>query len=176
MGFVVAWGQERLSRMGSAGSLRPFELGCVMTTAATQPTRGNLPVELTSFVGRGPGLNELRPLLSSAYVITLTGPGRIGNSRFALRAARRTSAHFPDGVSAKWHSHEPGGLGMGGGILWTARASRAVARRGRCAIRRAWASCQCFRSGMSITTRARRRSSPAWVNCGTAVAGSGAAL
>jgi len=165
-----------LSRMGSAGSLRPFKFGCVMATAATQPTRGNLPVELTSFVGRGPALNKVRLLLPSAYVITLTSPGGIGNSRFALRAACRNERHFPDGVSAKWHGHEPGGLGMGGGILWTARASGAIARRGRCAIRRAWASCQCFRIGMSITTRARRRSAPAWANCGAAVAGSGAAL
>ena len=44
-----------------------------MTTAVPQPTRGNLLVELTSFVGRGPELNEVRRLLSSACVITLTG-------------------------------------------------------------------------------------------------------
>jgi len=170
------FGTGTLEPDGQRGVVRPFKFGCVMTTAVTQPTRENLPVELTSFVGRSPELNEVRRLLSSACVITSTGPGRTGKSRLGLRTARRNERHFPDGVSPKWHGHEPGGLGIGGGILWTARASGAVARRGRCAIRRTWASCRCFRSGMSITTCARRRSAPAWMNCGTAVVGSEAAL
>jgi hypothetical protein len=72
-----------------------------MTTAVTQPARGNLLVELTSFVGRGPELNEVRRLLSSACVITLAGPGGTGQSRLALRTARRNERHFPDGVSSK---------------------------------------------------------------------------
>jgi predicted ATPase len=59
---------------------------------------GNLPVELSSFVGRGRELSEVRRLLSSAHVITLTGPGGIGKSRLALRAARRLERSFPDGV------------------------------------------------------------------------------
>jgi hypothetical protein len=65
-----------------------------MTTAVTQPTRGNLLVELTSFVGRRPELNEVRRLLSSACVITLTGPGRTGTSPLALLEPGGTSATF----------------------------------------------------------------------------------
>ncbi len=59
---------------------------------------GNLPVELSSFVGRGRELSEVRRLLSSAHMITLTGPGGIGKSRLALRAAHRLERSFPDGV------------------------------------------------------------------------------
>jgi non-specific serine/threonine protein kinase len=64
----------------------------------SRPTAGNLPVELSSFVGRSRELNEVRRLISGAHVITLTGPGGIGKSRLALRAARRLERHFPDGV------------------------------------------------------------------------------
>jgi non-specific serine/threonine protein kinase len=69
-----------------------------MATELKQSTAGNLPVELTSFVGRGRELTEVKRLLSGARVITLTGPGGIGKSRLALRAARRLIRHFPDGV------------------------------------------------------------------------------
>ena len=61
-------------------------------------TAGNLPVELSSFVGRAAELSEIRKLLSTAHVITLAGPGGIGKSRLALRAAHKLGRHFPDGV------------------------------------------------------------------------------
>ncbi len=69
-----------------------------MATGLKQSTAGNLPVELSSFVGRGRELGEVRKLLSSARVIMLTGPGGIGKSRLALRAAHRLGRHFQDGV------------------------------------------------------------------------------
>jgi predicted ATPase/DNA-binding CsgD family transcriptional regulator len=59
---------------------------------------GNLPVELSSFVGRDRELAEVRRLLPVTHAITLTGPGGIGKSRLAVRAARRLGRHFPDGV------------------------------------------------------------------------------
>jgi predicted ATPase/DNA-binding CsgD family transcriptional regulator len=69
-----------------------------MTATLGQTSVGNLPVELSSFVGRSRELNEVRRLISSAHVITVAGPGGIGKSRLALRAARRLERHFPDGV------------------------------------------------------------------------------
>ena len=59
---------------------------------------GNLPVELDSFVGRGQELSELKRLLASSHLITVTGPGGIGKTRLALRSAHRLGRHFPDGV------------------------------------------------------------------------------
>jgi predicted ATPase/DNA-binding CsgD family transcriptional regulator len=61
-------------------------------------TAGNLPVELNSFVGRDRELSEVRMLLAVARAITLTGPGGIGKSRLALRAAHKLARRFPDGV------------------------------------------------------------------------------
>jgi predicted ATPase/DNA-binding CsgD family transcriptional regulator len=59
---------------------------------------GGLPVELSSFVGRGRELSEIRRLLPVAHTVTLTGAGGIGKSRLALRVAHRLGRHFPDGV------------------------------------------------------------------------------
>ena len=60
--------------------------------------RGNLPVELNSFVGRARELAEVKGLLAAARVVTLAGPGGIGKSRLALRAGHLLGRYFPDGV------------------------------------------------------------------------------
>jgi len=59
---------------------------------------GNVPVELTSLVGRARELTEVKRLLAAARVVTLTGPGGIGKSRLALRAAHQLGLYFPQGV------------------------------------------------------------------------------
>lgn len=60
----------------------------------------NLPVELTSFIGREDELATIRALLLTAEVrlLTLTGPGGTGKTRLAVEAARRLTADFPDGI------------------------------------------------------------------------------
>jgi non-specific serine/threonine protein kinase len=69
-----------------------------MASELKQSTSSNLPVELTSFVGRGRELSEIKRLLAVARAITLTGAGGIGKSRLALRAAHKLGRRFPDGV------------------------------------------------------------------------------
>src|SRR5262249_24398480 len=69
-----------------------------MARTRSYSTPGNLPVELSSFVGRGRELLEIRRLLAVAHAVTLTGAGGIGKSRLALRAAHKLGRHFPDGV------------------------------------------------------------------------------
>ena len=59
---------------------------------------GNVPVELTSFVGRARQLAETKRLLPATRVVTLTGRGGIGKSRLALRAAHKLGRYFPQGV------------------------------------------------------------------------------
>ncbi|MEU1165526.1 AAA family ATPase, partial [Streptomyces sp. NPDC005921] len=48
---------------------------------------GNLPLELTAFVGRSAELGELARALESARLVTVTGVGGVGKSRLAARAA-----------------------------------------------------------------------------------------
>ena len=57
-----------------------------------------LPVETTGFVGREPELARLTALLGHARLVTVTGPGGVGKTRLALRAAARAAARFADGV------------------------------------------------------------------------------
>src|SRR6516162_9374339 len=57
-----------------------------------------LPAELTSFVGRRQELREVKRLLTTTRLLTLTGSGGCGKTRLALRAAADMSRGFPDGT------------------------------------------------------------------------------
>ncbi|HLZ71093.1 MAG TPA: adenylate/guanylate cyclase domain-containing protein [Dehalococcoidia bacterium] len=58
----------------------------------------NLPLQLTSFVGRERELAEVTGLLREQRLVTLTGPGGTGKTRLALQAAAEALDAFPDGV------------------------------------------------------------------------------
>jgi predicted ATPase/DNA-binding CsgD family transcriptional regulator len=60
--------------------------------------RSNLPAELTSFVGRRGELREVKRLLGTTRLLTLTGSGGAGKTRLALRAAADLARGFPDGA------------------------------------------------------------------------------
>src|ERR1044072_2065905 len=64
----------------------------------TRRQAGNLPAELTSFVGRRHELTETKRLLSAGRMVTLTGVGGVGKTRLALRVAAEMSRAFPDGA------------------------------------------------------------------------------
>jgi predicted ATPase/DNA-binding CsgD family transcriptional regulator len=58
---------------------------------------GNLPAETTSFVGRRRELAELRRRLTEARLVSLVGPGGVGKTRLAIRAAADLSRGFRAG-------------------------------------------------------------------------------
>ncbi len=58
----------------------------------------NLPAEVTSFVGRRQELREVKRLLTTTRLLTLTGSGGAGKTRLALRAAAEMARGFPGGV------------------------------------------------------------------------------
>jgi predicted ATPase/DNA-binding CsgD family transcriptional regulator len=58
----------------------------------------NLPLELSSFVGREGELAEVKRLLESTRLLTLTGPGGCGKTRLALASASELVEGFKDGV------------------------------------------------------------------------------
>jgi predicted ATPase/DNA-binding CsgD family transcriptional regulator len=68
------------------------------TLLAAQRRAGALPVEVTGFVGRERELASLAGLLGGARLVTVTGPGGVGKTRVALRAAANATAGFTDGV------------------------------------------------------------------------------
>src|SRR5919112_6106586 len=58
----------------------------------------NLPVQLSSFVGREKELAEVKQLLENNRLLTLTGSGGCGKTRLALAVAGEMVGGFEDGV------------------------------------------------------------------------------
>lgn len=60
---------------------------------------GNLPVQVTSFLGREGDLARIGAVMDQARVVTLTGVGGVGKTRLALQVAEQASAslRYPDG-------------------------------------------------------------------------------
>lgn len=58
----------------------------------------NLPLDLTSFIGREREVMELERLLSQSRLLTITGPGGAGKTRLAVHVAQNIQASFPDGI------------------------------------------------------------------------------
>ena len=59
---------------------------------------GNLPVQSTSFIGRGREVADLVGLVRMHRLVTLTGVGGVGKSRLAVQVAGVLVPEFPDGV------------------------------------------------------------------------------
>jgi predicted ATPase/DNA-binding CsgD family transcriptional regulator len=74
-------------------------LEAVLTAPSTRDSqRHNLPVALTSFVGRREELAEVGRLLRDSRLVTLTGSGGCGKTRLAFQAAAGLTSTHPDGV------------------------------------------------------------------------------
>lgn len=59
---------------------------------------GNLPAEVTSFVGRRRELTSTKRALARSRLVTLTGVGGVGKTRVAERVARDRRRAYPHGV------------------------------------------------------------------------------
>ncbi|HET6964549.1 MAG TPA: adenylate/guanylate cyclase domain-containing protein [Acidimicrobiales bacterium] len=59
---------------------------------------GNLPLQLSSFVGRSNELERVAAALETSRVVTLTGVGGVGKTRLALQVAAEVLPRFRDGA------------------------------------------------------------------------------
>ncbi|WP_277675444.1 ATP-binding protein [Saccharopolyspora rectivirgula] len=64
--------------------------------ARVKQSAGNLPADVTSFVGRRREVTFTKRLLAESPVVTLTGPGGVGKTRLALRVASNMRRSFRD--------------------------------------------------------------------------------
>ncbi len=90
-----------------AGLARPERVSQLCVTGLVQefpPLRsldavpGNLPRQVTSFVGRDDELDTVAALVRSNPLVTLIGVGGVGKTRLALEAAAAVVGDFPDGA------------------------------------------------------------------------------
>ena len=95
-------GMHRLKDLGEAEE--PYQLEHPRLEREFPPLRSldarphNLPVEISSFVGRDRELSEVRALLESKRLVTITGPGGTGKTRLALQVAADATDAFTAGV------------------------------------------------------------------------------
>jgi predicted ATPase/class 3 adenylate cyclase len=59
---------------------------------------GNLPLQMTGFVGRNEELGECARALKSSRVVTITGVGGVGKTRLALQVAAEALPRYADGA------------------------------------------------------------------------------
>ena len=99
---LVDLGEHRLRDL--ARPVRIFQLTGPGLRAEFPPLRtleafaGNLPVQLSSFVGRTDELAELAAAMARSPLVTVTGPGGVGKTRLALQAAADLLPSFADGA------------------------------------------------------------------------------
>ena len=72
--------------------------GVRSTHPSPRSRAGNVPLELTSFVGRRHELTETKKLLAGSRLVTLTGIGGVGKTRLAMRTASAVQREYADGV------------------------------------------------------------------------------
>jgi predicted ATPase/class 3 adenylate cyclase len=67
-----------------------------LKTLDTQPN--NLPIQLTSFIGREEEMARVKEILNGTRLVTLIGAGGAGKTRLAIQVAADLIDKFPDGV------------------------------------------------------------------------------
>jgi len=78
--------------------IRARELGILTDLDDVNREHVKLPPQFTSFVGRRREIAEVRQLLMTSRLVTLTGPGGSGKTRLAVQVARESTGQYRDGV------------------------------------------------------------------------------
>lgn len=99
--------EARQSLAGTAGawaipalySVEPGHIPCPSgTRGGALRNPGNLPKPSGHLIGRGRETAMVKQLLSYGRLVTVTGPGGVGKSRFAVDVAQRLVSEFADGA------------------------------------------------------------------------------
>jgi predicted ATPase/class 3 adenylate cyclase len=84
---------EHLFQLGAPGLLGEFP-----PLRTLHPFPGNLPVQVTSFVGRDDDVERVSGLLVEARLVTLAGTGGVGKTRLAVQTAAELLPRFGAGA------------------------------------------------------------------------------
>ncbi|HJY58150.1 MAG TPA: DUF4062 domain-containing protein, partial [Streptosporangiaceae bacterium] len=95
-------GEHRLRDL--AGRMHIFQLvhpdlpGVFPALRTLDAFAGNLPLQVSSFIGRARELEQTAAALGQSRVVTLTGVGGVGKTRLALQVAEQVLPRFGDGA------------------------------------------------------------------------------
>jgi predicted ATPase/DNA-binding CsgD family transcriptional regulator len=89
---------SRTKAVAQANKTGLFDQSLELTSIPSVPCEHNLPAPLTSFIGREQEIKEIKKLLLSNRLLTLTGAGGSGKSRLALRVAADVIDQYLGGV------------------------------------------------------------------------------
>ena len=99
---LTALGQHRLRDLTRPEDLyqltRPDLPSDFPPLRSLQAFAHNLPTQLTSFIGREEEMEEVKRLLGTTHLLTLTGTGGAGKTRLALQVGADLLDEYPDGV------------------------------------------------------------------------------
>ena len=95
---LVDLGEHRLRDLDLP--LRVFQVGggAFSQLRSLDAYPGNLPLQLSSFVGRDADLMRTAAALTESRILTLTGVGGVGKTRLALQVAAEVLPRFADGA------------------------------------------------------------------------------
>ena len=89
---------SRTKAIAQANKAGLFNQSLEITSIPSVAYDHNLPAPLTSFIGREQEMKEIKSLLNSNRLLTLTGTGGSGKSRLAQQVAADVIEQFVDGV------------------------------------------------------------------------------
>jgi predicted ATPase/DNA-binding CsgD family transcriptional regulator/Tfp pilus assembly protein PilF len=89
---------NRTQAAKKAAELRLLELESLTKTQEEENVAGNLPAQITSYIGRKKEISEIKALLEKKRLVTLTGAGGSGKTRLALQVAEELLGSYPDGI------------------------------------------------------------------------------
>src|SRR5215467_16264704 len=96
--FLPGWGPGRLVRICFSARVGGVAMGRRAPGHVRMGVPGNLPAELSTFVGRADDLERGTRLLRESRLVTFTGAGGCGKTRLARQVAARVAERFPGGV------------------------------------------------------------------------------
>ncbi len=103
---TVKWYNRQIySKLGVSSRTQAIayvkDFGLLQSKVATSPhtaSRYHLPAQTLLFIGRSREMAEVKLLLHTSRLLTLTGPGGTGKTRLALQVATEAVEAYPDGV------------------------------------------------------------------------------
>lgn len=89
---------NRTQAAKKAAELKLLESEQISSTQEKEPVVGNLPAQVSSYIGREREIWEIKGLLRENRLVTLTGAGGSGKTRLAIQVAEELQGSYPDGI------------------------------------------------------------------------------